>query len=67
MSDTAHEGVLSHQVTTYKRSATDLCTAALQAITRQSKKSVLDSILVLFALDVSQWLNQIMFLVSSIC
>lgn len=53
MGDSSQEEVFSHQITTYKRSATQLCTAALQMTPKQSKKSVLDSILVLFALDVS--------------
>lgn len=52
MDDRPREDVFARQVMTYKKSATELCAAALQVAPRQSKKGVLDSILVLFALDV---------------
>jgi hypothetical protein len=54
MTETPEDNTFSHQVMTYKKSATDLCSAALQAVSKMARKPVLDSILVLFALDVSE-------------
>lgn len=54
MNDGSQEEELAQQVVTYKKSATELYTAALQSVPKHSKKPILDSMLVLFALDVSR-------------
>lgn len=64
MRDSSPNSSTTQQITTYMNSASKLCASALPATTQRVKEGVLDTTVILFNLDVSNWQGKSCFLVS---